>query len=158
MPITALIRVKEWSAWVPEHPDPNNPDETLMDGTVGLELLDGERILECNVTATGLKIAGISEEDQVVEGQDDEPGVKHQLCIFQALVAGILPTEIDGKPVKPADYVSAQPSTEKSVEVIEAVKQQMRARAAEQEARAAIAAGVRPEQMKSGPPQRGRRR
>jgi hypothetical protein len=157
MPRTALIRVKEWSAWVPERPDPNNPDETLMDGTVGLEILEGERILEVNITNTGLKIEGITEESKLEEGE----GVKHSFCIFQALIAGVLPDKselnpADTRTIDPADYISPQPGHEKSIEVIEEVKKDMRARAAAQDAQAMIAAGIKPEQARGGPPHRGR--
>jgi hypothetical protein len=99
--------------------------------------------MEVGIESTGLKLSRVDDD----ESQDDEENTgKSVFCVFQALIAGVLPDR-DG--VNPADYISPQPSAEESNGVLDEVRGEVEKRQRAQRAK---------EMLDAGPPQRGGKR
>lgn len=97
--VTAIIRIHEWSAWLPDLKDKNCEDLTIQEGSTSLELARGERLMEVQAMNTNIKIEGIDD--------GDEKSVPHSLYMFQATIAGQVPEGADVN-----DVVTDQPPEE----------------------------------------------
>lgn len=95
--INAVIRVHEWTAWLPKRVDPNAAHLALRSGATSLKLHPGERVMDVEVMNTNMEIQGISETDE-------EEDAVHTLYVFQATVAGAVK---EGEDLD--NYITPQP-------------------------------------------------
>lgn len=123
-----LVRIVEWSCWLPERDDPNMEDNTLTHGMTAFRALPGETLQELKVIDSPVKGKGV--------GEDGEE-VSMQLFAFRAVLARPAPAE---PPVE--DIVTPQPSSEESREL---VKDFMNAQAAAN--KIAMPGGAHPQGM-----------
>jgi len=103
--VSALVRVVNWTAWLPEIPDRNHSEMTLSNGITSFALAPGESIADIEHQMTGVIVKGISEKD-------DEQ--YYQLHLFKAIVIAKVPEGQDYR-----QYVSPQPPRKKSEELID---------------------------------------
>lgn len=84
-PETVMVRIHEWVAWLPAHPDPKMPQLAMHDGVTSFQTAKDERLLEVAVSGTGQNYEWDEEEDcpvcngegKIVVGRlDSEPGEK----------------------------------------------------------------------------------
>lgn len=89
---TVLIRVAEWSAWLPQEQDKASP-LFLSDGVTGFEMGDDEKLLEVAVSSTGQRKHFPVEEWEGLEKKTvNKP---HGLYVFQAVIAKEMPEGSD---------------------------------------------------------------
>ena len=78
---TVLIRVVEWTAWIPQQKD-SNSTLYMSQGVTGFQATDNEKVLEVAVSSTG------QSRHIPVENEDGSPqNVRHGLYAFQAVCA-----------------------------------------------------------------------
>lgn len=108
-PTTAIIRVKAWTAWLPQESDPNNPGASIAQGSTAVKLLPGEAIMEIKTTPTPLTAAIV-----VDDGEGGEREVPAQMMGFEITTAYIPPSGID-----PKNLIDPQPTPEESAKMAE---------------------------------------
>lgn len=77
---TVLIRVVEWTAYLPQTKDPASP-LMMTHGTTGFEADENEKLLEVAVSGTG------SGKYFTMEVDGEQRNIKHGLYAFQAVLA-----------------------------------------------------------------------
>lgn len=77
---TVLIRVVEWTAFVPQRKDSSSP-LMLANGITGFEIDESERVVEVSVGSTG------HERHFPMEIDGEQRNIRHTLYAFQALLA-----------------------------------------------------------------------
>lgn len=105
---TVVIRVTEWSAWLPANKDPH-VNINIHEGLTAFQAEDNEKLLEVAVTATGVSR---SRPEQVPVGPDEEPqGIvdpqtkmqtinrPYGLYLFQAMLAHERPVDEAPEPI-----------------------------------------------------------
>lgn len=111
-----LVRIVEWSCWLPEQQDPNMPEGAVSTrGITAFQALEHERVVEIKVLPTPVKADA--------EGDSGEM-VQHALYGFQAVLAMNAPASQELR-----DIVSPQPTAEDSVKMVEGFQRDQRARA-----------------------------
>src|SRR4051794_26583111 len=79
---TVLIRIVEWSAFIPQSRDPNS-QLFLSEGVTGFEAFENEKLLEVGVSS-----AGNQRHFPVTDMADGEvKNIPHGLYAFQAVLA-----------------------------------------------------------------------
>ena len=80
---TVLVRIIEWTEWIPGQPSPQNRDLVMNQGFTGFTTGKSERLLEVAVSGTG-----VSRRVRVKSENDDEQKViPYSLYAFQAVLA-----------------------------------------------------------------------
>jgi hypothetical protein len=89
---TILIRIEEWTAWLPQESDTRISGMNMSAGVTGFEMLDNEKLLEVAVATQGQRrFFSIQNPD----GKEGElRNTPHGLYFFQAVLA----SNFDGPP------------------------------------------------------------
>jgi hypothetical protein len=111
VPQGMMVRVESWSAWLPLHEDPNNPEGGgIPGGIVGLKMLPGEILQDLDVTSLPVQADAV----EPGEGEDEESHQPMQLFGFEAILVRQFPRGYD-----PKDILTPQPSPEDSKKMID---------------------------------------
>jgi hypothetical protein len=79
----AMIRIAEWSAWFPLDKDKAEPRLSFAQGVTGLQIEDGERLLEVETTYTQQR------RHFPMQDGDETRNVLHGLYAFRATLASV---------------------------------------------------------------------
>lgn len=91
-----LIRLKEWTEWLPMQTDDHADDLSMAGGYTALKADDNERLVELHVTGTGRNYRWEEEiEEAVVAEGEDKPtrSMRYGLYAFQGLFARNVPAD-----------------------------------------------------------------
>ena len=97
-----ILRIAEFGSWMPLHDDPATPQLKAVSGDVGVEIIQGERLVDIEILPT----QQIRHLPIPANGNEPARNQAVKLMIFRATFARVAPGPIPKEPRTPGDVAS----------------------------------------------------